>query len=91
MGHVLAQLDVVGEALGEGPRVVHFGDGELVEGHFGVDACPRVAVPEPDAAKVVCWGRGLDVLGMNRGEMCEVLLVGLWVERYVGLERTIWV
>jgi hypothetical protein len=65
---------VVGEARGEIPCVVYFGDVELVEGGFAVDAGTGVAVPVPYAAEVGCWGDTLES-GIVLAHYEEALLV----------------
>jgi hypothetical protein len=52
MRHVPTQLGVVRETLCKGKGGVDFGDGELVERHFGIYSGARVAVPVPDPAEV---------------------------------------
>jgi hypothetical protein len=52
MVKVLAQLAVRWVIALPRPGTIHLGPAKLVLGDFGVDRCPRVAVPAPGAADV---------------------------------------
>jgi len=52
MSYVLSQLAVIRESGREAPSIVNFGDAELVERCFAVDARTWVPVPVPCAAEV---------------------------------------